>query len=316
MDKIRDRRSKGFFMTDNRFVDEGHMAALPDSAVLVYFSLCRHANTDQQCFPSYTKLQEETGKSRGTVAKAITALIEGGYLRKLSIGHSTGHSNVYEIMDLPDLDQFKNQTSSKNELVQKLNSTSSKIELELVQKLNSKNTNKKTNEKDNSGEGEKNLPEMTTEVVGDTRKGQATWKRDLGGLANTQGNIQGVREKAKSAMSKFTSPEEKEAFTQWAIAELKKDWKPAQALDKAGWVVRNLDTGKDDDLLAMDLLTRFRDTAMQVAEPFCERELAYYVALINLEGQETVLAQIKAKAELSGKSPALQIKQLMEVRSA
>lgn len=73
------------------------------------------------------------------------------------------------------------------------------------------------------------------------------------------------RQKAIAAnnISAFKSPEEKAAFGEWAKGELGRDYSPAIALDKAGWAVRNLDQNKQDDLLAVDLLKRYRSTSVK-----------------------------------------------------
>lgn len=85
----------------------------------------------------------------------------------------------------------------------------------------------------------------------------AKWSRDMGGLMGGRSNHRDI---AQNNISAFKSPEEKVAFTGWAVSELEKSYPQAIALDKAGWAVRNLDQNKQDDLLAVDLLKRYRNT--------------------------------------------------------
>ena len=284
MDKIKNRQAHPFFMLPNTLIDGGHLACMGSASAMVYLCLCRHANTEHQCFPSYSKLQEETGMARATTSKAIANLIELGYIRKLTLRH--GQANIYEIMELPDPDQFKKHTSSEIELVQKLNCTSSEIELPLVQKLNSKNTNRKRPIEKNTGErpaqkteGDRQpeffFDELREEQLNAVNQNNlltepapkegsvplrgvpmtAKRSRDLGGLVGGRTDHQAI---AAKSISLFKSVEEKESFKEWVATELQKDYSVAIALDKAGWCVRNLDSNKTDDLLAVELLKRYR----------------------------------------------------------
>jgi hypothetical protein len=98
--KILDSTEYPFWQTPNALIDDGHMAAMGVSTFAVYMTLKRHANSSKQCFPSYTKLQGETGLSRGSITKAINYLTEFGYIRKLNVGSFHKNSTLYEILDL------------------------------------------------------------------------------------------------------------------------------------------------------------------------------------------------------------------------
>jgi len=178
-DEVKNSHQINFWMTPNGFVDDGHISFMGASAFTVYCVLMRYSSSSsKQCFPSYSKLQEKTGFSRATIAKAIEQLVFQGYIRKLNVGNSVNKSTIYELLDLSLVqspDQSKNLTSSKNELVQKMSATSSKNEPQLVQKMNSintyiKNTNfKNTHEEDflESESFENSSPEEKKELDGE-----------------------------------------------------------------------------------------------------------------------------------------------------
>lgn len=71
--KIRDKRNKGWFYLDNEYLN-GLGKYFGPVGISVYVSLCRHANNDQQCFPSQELISKEVGASRQTVGKYIKLL--------------------------------------------------------------------------------------------------------------------------------------------------------------------------------------------------------------------------------------------------
>lgn len=74
--KIRDIRKKGWFIIDNKFIDL-YAKELKTAGILVYMSLCRHAdNYTQECYPSIKLIAEEHGVSKDTVLRAIKKLEE------------------------------------------------------------------------------------------------------------------------------------------------------------------------------------------------------------------------------------------------
>ena len=68
-----DRRKKGWYATDDDFVDK--MARLCGwQGGAVYSSLCRHIGKDQSCFPSIALIKEELNISKNSIHKGIKAL--------------------------------------------------------------------------------------------------------------------------------------------------------------------------------------------------------------------------------------------------
>jgi hypothetical protein len=152
-DRITSGHHIPFWQTPNQLIDDGHVERMGASGFAIYMILFRHSNAAHQCFPSYSLLQKRTGFSRTTIAKAIAELVEKGYIRKLNIGNAVHSSTLYQLLDL-SLVPHPNPTSPENGLVQKVNQsrkwtssenglvTSPENEPQLVQKMDSKNTNR------------------------------------------------------------------------------------------------------------------------------------------------------------------------------
>jgi len=73
MFKIRDKRSKGWFTTDNEYTDK-FARYLKPIATCVYQSLCRHADKEQECFPGEELIAQEQGMTSRSVRKGIQRL--------------------------------------------------------------------------------------------------------------------------------------------------------------------------------------------------------------------------------------------------
>lgn len=71
--KIRDRRNKGWFYLDNEYLN-GLGKHFGPIGISVYVSLCRHANSKQECYPSQDLIGKEIGVARITVAKYVKLL--------------------------------------------------------------------------------------------------------------------------------------------------------------------------------------------------------------------------------------------------
>ena len=68
--KIRDKRNKGWFWLDNEYLN-GYAKYFGANGTAIYISLCRHSNSEQQCFPSQRLIAEELGIVERTVRKYI-----------------------------------------------------------------------------------------------------------------------------------------------------------------------------------------------------------------------------------------------------
>ena len=82
---------------------ENHIleANLSTQAKLLYVILCKYANRNKECYPSYETLMRDISvKSKATLSNAIKELIEKGILEVVS-GKEEGKSNVYIIKDNP-----------------------------------------------------------------------------------------------------------------------------------------------------------------------------------------------------------------------
>lgn len=62
------------------YYDSIYGEELPHRAVTVYMYLKERANKDNQCYPAMSTIAEELNLSRRTVQRAVSDLIEAGYL--------------------------------------------------------------------------------------------------------------------------------------------------------------------------------------------------------------------------------------------
>lgn len=84
MDKkfeVRDRRDKAMFRVDDEYLN-GYSKLCGTNASLVYFCLCRHADIEQECFPSINLMAEKLGISRDSVMRGIKELIKWNIISK------------------------------------------------------------------------------------------------------------------------------------------------------------------------------------------------------------------------------------------
>lgn len=100
--EIRDTRKKEMFRMDDEYLN-GYARLCGINATGVYMSLCRHANLDQQSWPSIELLQVELGLgSNRTVLKAIKKLEEWNIIsvvRSKNEATKRQNPNVYILMD-------------------------------------------------------------------------------------------------------------------------------------------------------------------------------------------------------------------------
>ncbi len=81
--QVKDGRKFGYFTIADAFIDSGYMARLGATASAVYFAFCRHANDDDESWPSYQTIADETGIDRRHVIKVIQdILVPSGVIRK------------------------------------------------------------------------------------------------------------------------------------------------------------------------------------------------------------------------------------------
>jgi predicted transcriptional regulator len=98
--KIRDLRQKEKFFVDDVYLN-GYARILGITTTAVYLSLCRHANKDQECFPSQAKIAEEHNITARTVRNAIKKLKQANIIainRERTKG-GKWLNNVYILLD-------------------------------------------------------------------------------------------------------------------------------------------------------------------------------------------------------------------------
>lgn len=119
--RVIDKREKAKFMVDDAFLEK--MARLCGwQGTIVYASLCRHANKDQECFPSIGLMAAQHRVSRTTVLKGIRALEERCviYVNKARSKGGKWLNNTYILLDKAEWDYQVHKVdmeSSKNEAI-------------------------------------------------------------------------------------------------------------------------------------------------------------------------------------------------------
>ena len=98
--EVRDLRKENFFVVDNIYLN-GLAKHLGPLASAVYFSLCRHADGHQSCFPSQNLIASEHGMGERTVRRAIEKLIECNLVRVERVKSKNGRwlRNRYFLVD-------------------------------------------------------------------------------------------------------------------------------------------------------------------------------------------------------------------------
>ena len=87
---VRDLRQKDQFITDDQFLN-GYARFVGIYAVGVYGSLCRHANKEQNSWPSIRKICEELSISRNSVIEAVKKLEFWNIVKKKRIGKTANN---------------------------------------------------------------------------------------------------------------------------------------------------------------------------------------------------------------------------------
>jgi hypothetical protein len=88
-----ERQEVPYFQAANSIIDdEDNLTAYE---MLVYFVLCRYANNGKAAFPSYATIAKKAAISPRSVARALTGLLEKGFIKKQN---RTGSSNLYSVI--------------------------------------------------------------------------------------------------------------------------------------------------------------------------------------------------------------------------
>jgi len=94
--EVRDLRIKEKFFVDDLYLN-GYAKKCGIYATGVYLSLCRHANKEQTCWPSYKKMAEELKISIKQVGRSIKILEEQNIIKKIRIAKKL--NNRYLLLD-------------------------------------------------------------------------------------------------------------------------------------------------------------------------------------------------------------------------
>ncbi len=94
--EVRDMRHKEKFQVDDLYLN-GYAKKVGVYGTAVYVSLCRHADKQQQCYPSLGKLAEEHNCSKKQIGRAIKELEKQNIIKKLRIGKKL--NNRYLLLD-------------------------------------------------------------------------------------------------------------------------------------------------------------------------------------------------------------------------
>ncbi|MBW8003105.1 MAG: helix-turn-helix domain-containing protein, partial [Planctomycetes bacterium] len=96
-DKL-ERKRLPFTIIENRILEDENISS---HALLVYLSLCKYADSKDQCFPSLTSLSKAARVSRRKVVYCIKELIDQEYITKvirLRKDCKKRQSNLYTIV--------------------------------------------------------------------------------------------------------------------------------------------------------------------------------------------------------------------------
>ncbi len=114
IDKLQDRRSKGWFWDTNDIFDAG----LSCYAISVRMYLARCADINGQCFPAISTIAEKCGTSRTSVVRALKELEEKGWIKRTSRkipGSKAKATSIYTLLT-PNIQ--KGQPDNKKDVIE------------------------------------------------------------------------------------------------------------------------------------------------------------------------------------------------------
>lgn len=98
--KVRDLTKRGFYLKHDTYLN-GWAKYCGWKATLVYDSLCRHADRDQEAFPSIKLMAEEHGVSRYSILRGVKTLKEWNIIKFIRCRNKRGRflHNTYYLLD-------------------------------------------------------------------------------------------------------------------------------------------------------------------------------------------------------------------------
>ncbi len=111
--RVIDKRDKGFFMLDDEYLN-GYAKLCGWKASLVYFSLCRHVDKEQRCFPSIKRMAKQHAISVASVKRGLEILKDWNIIgiEKKKKADGTWKNNVYTLFDKSEWKSKPNQGSN------------------------------------------------------------------------------------------------------------------------------------------------------------------------------------------------------------
>jgi len=106
--RIIDKRKKEKFMVDDEYLN-GQAKLCGWQGTIVYNSLCRHANINQESFPSIKLMAEQHGVSRPTIFKGIENLEKRKVIKVVKTRTKDGKwlNNTYILLDKSEWDYIQ-----------------------------------------------------------------------------------------------------------------------------------------------------------------------------------------------------------------
>lgn len=108
--RIIDKRIKEKFMMDDTYLN-GQAKLCGWQGTIVYLSLCRHVNKDQECFPSIQLMADEHNVNRKTILKGIENLSKRNVIEVEKTRTKNGQwlNNSYILLDKSEWDYSTSQ---------------------------------------------------------------------------------------------------------------------------------------------------------------------------------------------------------------
>jgi len=118
--RIIDKRKKEKYMLDDEYLN-GMARLCGWKGTIVYNSLCRHVDNEQQCFPSLELIAEQHGVSRPTVLNGIEELVKRNviFVEKIRSKNGKWLNNSYTLIDKLEWDYSIKATKNKRGTNQK-----------------------------------------------------------------------------------------------------------------------------------------------------------------------------------------------------
>lgn len=98
---VRDVRIKSHFFVDDEYLN-GYAKLCGPNATLVYFCLCRHADSNQKSFPSISLMAKKVGVSNRSIDRGIAILADWNIIAKTKMRNEVSGrwwNNSYLLLD-------------------------------------------------------------------------------------------------------------------------------------------------------------------------------------------------------------------------